>query len=181
MGIFYEEVMYNRGNNSYNTEMQELQREREEYMEERKEYLVDLINSQAALNENNWWDDLGIKKEDLEDPQVVNRVIKDVRDHKYDPQISDIILNWLYGNLMLSVGTMLAGPIGLIVSGVIIYNKLTNRYTSFIKKTERGIKVLEKRLKTEEDPKMIKEYKERIEVLKQNKEKLEKASREINR
>ena len=160
--------------------------------------LVNMLNEEMIFNEGNFFDDMKVKKEDLADPNKVKAIIKKIERDRVAPDIKDSLLNFLYGLLVVTAGILPGGVIAGI--GVAIGNPLvyelgyilamigsviaalnTDRLGKYRSKTKKAIKKVEKALKKETDPKLVKALKKQKEALEKNLELFEKADYETKK
>ena len=194
-----EELEYNREKALYESiDVKELLEDYNELLEERVDMLVNMLNEEMIFNEGNFFDDMKVKKEDLADPNKVKAIIKKIERDRVAPDIKDSLLNFLYGLLVVTAGILPGGVIAGI--GVAIGNPLvyelgyilamigsviaalnTDRLGKYRSKTKKAIKKVEKALKKETDPKLVKALKKQKEALEKNLELFEKADYETKK
>ena len=190
MGIFLEEVMNQSNvNNSVNiddivSEHAELVLEHNELLSEMADSLIEMLNEECIFTES-VFDDLKVKKEDLADPNKVKAIIKRLDKEHIAPDKKALMLNSLYIFLMalvsvlpgftiaiigIKMGNDLFWAVGLLIEliGPRIVGANLDRYNSFISKTQKSIKKVEKKLKKEKDPQNIKALKSQLNALQKN-------------
>ena len=203
MGIFMEEVLSNTSTReivkeSVNVEdllikNEELKIQNEQLISEMMDMFIDKLNEECVFTES-FFDDLKVKKKDLEDPNKVKAIIKRIENEALTPSTKDNLLNFLYSMLLVIAGAVIPGPItGL---GILLNNQMiqmlglllqsicpailtlvgTDRYNKYISKTQKAIKKVEKKASKEKDPEKAKLLNERLSVLKKNLKQFEDAN-----
>ena len=189
--MILEEVMMNqpKKNNDISietvmTEHTELLIEHNELLSEMADMLVAMLNEECIFTES-FFDDMKVKKEDLADPNKVKAIIKRLDKEGIAPDKKDNIINTLYvfllaivsmlpGFTMTMIGMTLSKPLfaslGYLIAmiGPIIVGYSLDRLDSYISKTKKAIKKVEKKLNKEKDPQNIKALKSQLDALNKN-------------
>ena len=190
--MILEEVMsQTRSTNNINIdniveEHTQLVLEHNELLSEMVDMFVNILNEECIFMEGNFFSDMKVKKEDLADPNKVKAMIKQIEKDDIVPSVKDQLLNFLYVFLLTIVGMV---PGGAVVAGGLAINNLiiaylgeliamiggvitgciaADRFPKYITKTKKAIKKVEKALKKETDPKMVKTLKKQKDALEKN-------------
>ena len=188
--MILEEVMsQTRSTNNINIdniidEHAQLVLEHNELLSEMADMLVAMLNEECIFTES-FFDDMKVKKEDLADPNKVKAIIKRLDKEGIAPDKKDNIINTLYvfllaivamipGFTMTMIGMTLSKPLfaslGYLIAmiGPIIVGYSLDRLDSYISKTKKAIKKVEKKLNKEKDPQNIKALKSQLDALNKN-------------
>ena len=190
--MILEEVMsQTRSTNNINIdniidEHAQLVLEHNELLSEMADMFVNMLNEECIFMEGNFFSDMKVKKEDLADPNKVKAMIKQIERDDIVPSKKDALLNFLYVFLLTIVGMVPGGVV--VVGGLTINNFIIaylgeliamiggvitgciagDRFSKYITKTKKAINKVEKALKKETDPKMVKSLKKQKDALEKN-------------
>ena len=199
MGIFYEEVMYKPQNNYTGiiteSDIREIVNENEELFCEMMDMQIDQIN---MIISESVFEDWGIKKEDLLNPEKLRGILRRIDKETDRPGFKEVLITtiaiFLYsflgalpGYLLATIALATTGPGALVaigncanIIGSILFPclKLTNkgRKKTLLKKLDKAESKINKYLKNPEKYKLgdkeIKEYKKQLDIIHDNQSKI---------